>query len=169
MELKIEFGNILNFSGGAIVNTVNSSLAPGYGLDGQVRNKAGIEVENQLSRFTRCEPGNVVITSGGKLKQTFIIHAVGPIWKGGSHKESRVLREVYTNILLTAEKKGIQRLAIPNISTGIFGYPKEEAAEIAVEVISSFQSNTIKEVVVYCFERDNYNIYEQILTPTLCN
>ncbi len=162
MKIFIKQGDILNFSGGAIVNTSNSHLAPGFGLDGQIRKKAGQSIAAQLKSYGKCNPGNVVVTSGGRLQNDFIIHAVGPIWKGGFSKEEEILRQTYTSILQKAEDLGIKTIAIPNISTGIFRFPKDKAAKVVSEVIENFSFKETKEVHFYCFDKKDFNIYQKI-------
>jgi O-acetyl-ADP-ribose deacetylase len=154
----------------AIVNAANSGLRGGGGVDGAIHRAGGPTIDEEcrqiISRIGRLETGKAVITAGGNLKARFIIHTVGPVWHGGSKGEEKLLADAYWNCIKVAEEKGFETIAFPNISTGIFGFPKELAAGIAYnavkEAIKSYER--IKEVRFVCFDGENYSFYHELMT-----
>lgn len=112
-----------------------------------------------------CETGEAVLTLGGNLPSKYIIHTVGPVWKGGKYREKELLRNCYRNSLMLAKEHHMKSIAFPNISTGVYGYPKEAAAEIAIEEVSNFLENnkSLENVIFICFDRENFDIYDKIL------
>jgi O-acetyl-ADP-ribose deacetylase (regulator of RNase III) len=140
----------------------------GGGVDGAIHKAAGpklLEECMQIAAERRpespCPPGDAVITGAGKLRAKQIIHTVGPIWNGGIQGEPEILASCYRKSLIIAEKAKLESIAFPNISTGVYGYPKEKAAEIAITAVRGILPNTpgIKRVVFVCFDQENYNIY----------
>lgn len=112
-----------------------------------------------------CPTGEAVITTAGKLPAKFVIHTVGPVWRGGNNNEETLLRNAYLNSLKLAEENKATTVAFPNISTGVYGFPKQKAAKIAVDAVKSFDERThhIKEVIFVCFDDENYQIYKALL------
>ncbi len=170
VKILAKLGDITKFDTDAIVNAANSYLRPGAGVDGAIRATAGDklnkECEELIDKIDYLEPGNAVYTSGGNLKARFVIHTVGPIWQGGINNESEILRLCYINCLKIATGLEISSIAFPSISTGIYGYPKQQAAEIAVESVKNFdfKGSSINTVVFVCFDNDIFQIYNELLT-----
>ena len=162
-------GDITKLEVDAIVNAANSSLMGGGGVDGAIHRAGGpqilAECREIVARQGRCEPGDAVITSGGNLPAKFVIHTVGPIWRGGHNNEPQLLQNAYLNSLKLAAENGIQTIAFPNISTGVYGYPKEKAARIAVDAVTGFLAvNQLpKQVYFVCFDDENYELYRQLV------
>jgi len=169
METRIHliFGDITKLSVDAIVNAANSSLMGGGGVDGAIHRAGGPAILDEcreiVARHGRCETGQAVITSGGNLPAKFVIHTVGPVWHGGSKNEADLLRNAYLNSLKLAVENGVETIAFPNISTGVYGFPKKKAAEIAVRTVAKFLSENeqIKQVYFVCFDQENYEQYLQ--------
>jgi O-acetyl-ADP-ribose deacetylase (regulator of RNase III) len=124
-----------------------------------------IAEEKRRQGESPCPAGEAVITGAGRLPCKYVIHTVGPVWRGGEHGEPVLLASCYRNSLLLAQKKGLASIAFPNISTGVYGYPKEAAAETAVESVRETLSRTpgIKKVVFVCFDDENHELYRRIL------
>jgi O-acetyl-ADP-ribose deacetylase (regulator of RNase III) len=140
----------------------------GGGVDGAIHKAAGpklLEECMQIATKRRpenpCQPGDAVITGAGKLRAKHVIHTVGPIWHGGIQGEPEILTSCYQKSLIIADNAGLKSIAFPNISTGIYGYPKEKAAEIAITAVREILPNTpgIKRIIFVCFDQENYNIY----------
>jgi O-acetyl-ADP-ribose deacetylase (regulator of RNase III) len=161
--------DITNLKVDAIVNAANSSLMGGGGVDGAIHREGGpaitAECANIIALQGRCEPGNAVITTGGKLPASYVIHTVGPVWKGGNENEPQILKNAYLNSLRLAVKKRLQTIAFPNISTGVYGFPKNRAAEIAIRAVQDFlkENDQITQVYFVCFDQENYELYQQLL------
>ena len=161
-------GDITTLNVDAIVNAANSSLMGGGGVDGAIHKAAGptlleecMKIAAQRRPESPCPTGDAVITGAGKLVAKYVIHTVGPVWHGGTKGEPELLTSCYRKSLQLAEKNGLESLAFPNISTGVYGYPKEKAAEIAIATVRETLPETpgIKRVVFVCFDRENYNLY----------
>lgn len=163
MPFEIIRNDIVKMPVDAIVNAANSSLAPGGGVCGAIFAAAGYD---QLDRACRaighCEVGQAVITKGFALPARYVIHAVGPIWRGGGQNESTLLAGCYTSALLLAEKKGCQSIAFPLISSGIYGYPKAEALRIAVDAIRAFLLTHEMQVYLVIFDRSAVVLSERL-------
>ena len=149
----------------AIINAANNQLAGGGGVDGAIHKAAGNELYNACSKLNGCATGDAKITSGFNLLADYIIHTVGPVWHGGNSNERVLLKNCYISSLKLAIKNNIKSIAFPNISTGIYGFPKEEAAQIAIKTVIDFldDNNTFDEVTFVCFDETNYNIYREIM------
>jgi O-acetyl-ADP-ribose deacetylase (regulator of RNase III) len=162
-------GDITKLNVDAIVNAANSSLMGGGGVDGAIHRVGGpqilAECREIVARQGRCASGEAVITSAGNLPAKFVIHTVGPIWRGGNNNEHDLLRNAYRNSLKFAVKNGIETIAFPNISTGVYGFPKNKAAEIAIQTVTEFLSETdqIQQVYFVCFDQENYELFKYLL------
>ncbi|MCX7999739.1 MAG: O-acetyl-ADP-ribose deacetylase [Leptospiraceae bacterium] len=167
MDSRIEVlkGDITKLSIDAIVNAANSLLMGGGGVDGAIHRAGGPKIaeECRLIREQQggCPTGNAVLTSGGNLPARYVIHAVGPIWHGGKQNEAQLLASAYENSLKIARDKQFETIAFPNISTGVYGFPKEEASEIAIQTVNKFLSENEfpKKVIFVCFDEENYDLY----------
>lgn len=169
MKLTLLQSDITTVEVDAIVNAANSSLLGGGGVDGAIHRKGGAEILEACrairAKQGKCKIGEAVITPAGKLPAKYVIHTVGPVWnKGGKEKET-LLANCYQNSLELAVQNGIKTIAFPGISTGIYKFPKELAAKIAVRTVTSFtQKDQIKEVIFVCFEQESYEAYYELLT-----
>ena len=153
----------------AIVNAANTSLLGGGGVDGAIHRKAGPQLLEECravrARQGGCPTGEAVITGAGKLPAKFVIHAVGPVWHGNDPKTDALLASAYRNTLRVAVDNHVQSIAFPNISTGIYGFPKQRAAEIAVGTVMNFLETpgSLQRVVFVCFDEENFDIYQAML------
>jgi O-acetyl-ADP-ribose deacetylase len=172
LKHKIELfeGNITNVAVDAIVNAANSSLLGGGGVDGAIHRAGGPEIleacRKIIARQGGCKTGEAVITTAGKLNATFVIHTVGPVWNGGHLNEAEKLANCYTNSLMLAEQNKCRSVAFPCISTGIYRYPIDLAAKVAVAGVSAFleKNNTIERVIFVCFDRANFDCLKKVLS-----
>ncbi|HPS64374.1 MAG TPA: O-acetyl-ADP-ribose deacetylase [Ignavibacteria bacterium] len=168
-KIEVIRGDITKIAVDAIVNAANSSLMGGGGVDGAIHRAGGKEILEEcikiVERQGRCAAGNAVITTGGNLPAKFVIHTVGPVWHGGKSGEAEKLALCYRNSLTIAEENNCRTVAFPNISTGVYGYPKEAAAKIAVNTVMEFLSHSdkIEKVIFVCFDEENYNMTKSLL------
>lgn len=148
-----------------IVNAANNSLLGGGGVDGAIHEAAGPDLLNSCKKLNGCKTGEAKITEGFKLKAKFIIHTVGPVWMGGNNMEEELLVSAYRNSLKLAKENKLKTIAFPNISTGVYGFPKEKAAQIAIQTTTEFihTNPEIKQVIFSVFDEENYQIYQRIL------
>jgi len=167
--IEIKRGDITKIKADAIVNAANSSLMGGGGVDGAIHRAGGPEILEECKKIVanqgRCPTGQAVITTGGKLPSKYVIHTVGPVWHGGSENEAAKLAECYKNSLKLAVENNIRTVAFPNISTGVYGFPKKEAAKIAVNTVKAFlsESDKIEKVIFVCFDGENEKLMRQVL------
>lgn len=149
----------------AIVNAANESLLGGGGVDGAIHSKAGPELLEECRTLNGCETGDAKITRAYNLPSRHIIHTVGPIWKGGIFGERELLESCYLKSLELAKQHQCISIAFPNISTGVYHFPKEEAAEIAIKSFQTYTKlNSLPQVIyVVCFDDENYQIYSELL------
>lgn len=167
-RIDIIQGDITRLCVDAIVNAANPMLMGGGGVDGAIHRAAGPQILEEckqiIARIGRLDTGKAVLTSGGNLPATYVIHTVGPIWQGGHQQEALQLAAAYTNSLELAAENAFKRIAFPNISTGVYGYPKPEAAHIAFEAVVAFlQKYAMPEKVIFCcFDDENYRLYKQL-------
>ncbi len=164
-------GDITKIEVDAIVNAANSSLLGGGGVDGAIHRAGGPAIledcRNIRARQGSCKTGEAVITTAGNLPAQYVIHTVGPVWQNGHQGEKELLRLAYYNSLKLAEKNNVTSISFPNISTGIYGFPKDEAAPIAIETVQEFIKTqpAIQKVIFVCFDEENYMIYQSFLKP----
>lgn len=160
-------GDITKIDCEAIVNAANSSLLGGGGVDGAIHRAGGpailADCQKIRARQGGCQTGEAVITTAGNLLAKKVIHTVGPVWRGGENGEPQLLGLCYLNSLRLAEENELKSIAFPGISTGIYGYPKAEAAEVAIETVKQFESQIIESVTFVCFDAENYEIYTRFL------
>ncbi len=153
-----------------IVNAANTSLLGGGGVDGAIHRKGGAEILDECKKIRAkqggCAVGEAVITTAGLLPSEYVIHTVGPVWNGGSHQEELLLKNAYINSLTLAEQHLFKSIAFPNISTGVYHFPKQDAAKIAVQSVMMFLENNqfLQDIYFVCFDHENYMIYQQLLT-----
>lgn len=173
--IRIVNGDITKMNVDAIVNAANSSLLGGGGVDGAIHRAGGkaileacMEIRN---RQGGCKTGEAVITTGGNLPAKYVIHTVGPVWNGGKNGEDELLASAYRNSLLLARKHNVASIAFPNISTGIYGFPKPRAAAIAAKTVRAFLEEETPELSVWfvCFDEENLSLYGSHFPDALTN
>ncbi len=160
-RLDIVQGDITTQSVDAIVNAANTSLLGGGGVDGAIHRAAGPRLLEECRTLGGCPTGEAKITKGYKLPAKWVIHTVGPIWHGGSENEDELLARCYRNSLALAQRHSLKSLAFPSISTGVYSFPVERAAKIALREISAgLEGNpSLQRVVVVCFDQHTFNVY----------
>ena len=149
----------------AIVNAANSRLLGGGGVDGAIHRAAGPQLLEECKTLNGCQTGFAKITKGYNLPAKYVIHTVGPVWRGGENNEAELLKSCYQTSLNLVADKGCRSIAFPNISTGIYGFPKKSAAEIAIQSVNDFLTgNKLPEKVYFvCFDEENYKIYSELM------
>ena len=164
-KIEISFGDITALEVDAIVNAANTTLLGGGGVDGAIHLAAGPRLIEECRTLGGCPTGNARITSAYKLPAKIIIHAVGPVWRGGQDNEEKLLADAYRQALWIADNTKVKSIAFPNISTGIYGFPKELAARIAISTASAFLKTTkhIERLIFCLFDNENRQIYRQHL------
>ena len=163
-RIEIIRGDITRLSIDAVVNAANRSLMGGGGVDGAIHRAAGAELLKSCMLLNGCNTGEAKITSGFRLPAKFVIHTVGPVWNGGKYHEKELLASCYRQSLTIASENKIKTIAFPNISTGIYGFPKQEAASIAIETVQDYLTfhPEIDKVLFCCFDEENFNIYNNL-------
>jgi len=160
----------------AIVNAANSSLMGGGGVDGAIHRAAGPQLLEECMKIAAerrpgspCPAGDAVITGAYRLPSKYVIHTVGPVWHGGRQGEVETLASCYRNCLLLAAKTGLTSIAFPNISTGVYGYPKDKAASVAVETVRKtlIEVPDIQRVLFVCFDEENHSLYKNLIQENI--
>lgn len=163
-EVEIIHGDITKMKVDSIVNAANSRLRPGGGVDGAIHRAGGPEILQELKKYNGCPTGQVVVTGGGNMKVKYVIHTVGPVWKGGGANEKKLLSDCYRNSLKKAVELGINSIAFPSISTGVYGYPFDDACRVALKTIKEFLSNTaaLEKVYLVTYGKSDFERYKEI-------
>jgi len=167
MNIIVQKGDITKLTTDVIVNAANTSLLGGGGVDGAIHRAGGSAILEECiqirNRQGGCKIGEAVITTAGKLGAKKVIHTVGPRWNNGQSEERTKLASCYLQSLQLADQLGYQSIAFPNISTGIYRFPKQLAAEIAIATINGYEPTALEQVIFVCFDEENYSIYQDII------
>jgi O-acetyl-ADP-ribose deacetylase (regulator of RNase III) len=164
-KIKVITEDITKLKTDAIVNAANTGLLGGGGVDGAIHRAAGHELFEECKKLNGCHTGESKITKAYKLPCKYVIHTVGPVWNKGNKNEENLLANCYKNSLNIAKKYNITTIAFPNISTGIYHFPKKLAAKIAINQVKNFlqNNNNFKEIIFVCFDKENFDIYTELL------
>jgi O-acetyl-ADP-ribose deacetylase len=164
-KIDIARGDITKFEVDAVVNAANTTLLGGGGVDGAIHRAAGPELLAECRTLGGCKAGEAKITRGYRLPAGFVIHTVGPIWRGGTHGEPETLANCYRNSLQVAVENGIKTIAFPAISCGAYGYPLQEAAQIALKTVREFLATTgqVDKVIFVVWDEHVYEAYHKLL------
>lgn len=163
MKIRIICGDITELETDAIVNAANCTLLGGGGVDGAIHRAAGPQLLEACRVFGGCKTGEARITPGFRLKAKFVIHTPGPVWHGGNSNEPELLKSSYLNSLILAAENNCRSVAFPCISTGVYRFPKYQAAEIALRTVHAWKGSLPEEVVFCCFSESDSKIYEELL------
>ena len=164
-RIELLQGDITQIAVDAIVNAANSALMGGGGGDGAIHRAGGPAILEACRKIGHCRTGEAVVTTAGNLPARFVIHTVGPVWNGGRQREPELLANCYRNSLLRAVENGCHSVAFPNISTGVYRFPKAAAAQIAVDTVRAFlaQDTQLEKVLLVCFDAENYRLVHAAL------
>lgn len=165
MHLRSIQADITTLDVDAIVNAANASLLGGGGVDGAIHRAAGPQLLEECAALGGCPTGDARLTGGYRLPARYVIHAVGPVWRGGRHGEADLLASCYRRALELAAEHHVQSIAFPSISTGVYGYPIESAAIIAVSTVRAFHADRpVSDVIFCCFSASDLQVYERVLS-----
>jgi O-acetyl-ADP-ribose deacetylase len=168
-ELRLVLGDLTEHACDAMVNAANAELEPGGGVSGAIHRKGGARIREECRKIFRAKgtisPGEAVATTAGNLPARYVIHAVGPVWRGGHAQEAQVLRNCYRSSMRIADELDLRSVAFPAISTGIYGYPLEEAARIAIPALIDClsQRQHVVEVSLVLFDRAAFDVFAAVL------
>jgi O-acetyl-ADP-ribose deacetylase (regulator of RNase III) len=167
MKIEVVKGDITEIQVDAIVNAANTSLLGGGGVDGAIHRKGGKQILEECiairNRQGGCDVGQAVITTAGSLPSQFVIHTVGPVWNGDKEEKKKLLADCYKNSLELALENNIKTIAFPNISTGIYHFPKDKAAEIAIQAVKEFsRKEEFEKIIFVCFDEENHSLYKNL-------
>lgn len=169
-KLLVKQGDITKVGADAIVNAANTGLRGGGGVDGAIHRAGGPAIMEACAEIREDKggiaTGEAVLTTAGELPARYVIHTAGPVWHGGKNGEARLLAKCYRNSLLLADKQKLTHVSFPNISTGIYGFPKQKAAEIAVKTVTKYikeNPSGLQEISFICFDEENYQLYKQLI------
>jgi O-acetyl-ADP-ribose deacetylase len=167
-QLQLLKGDITNIAVDAIVNAANSQLAGGGGVDGAIHRAGGPAIMRELDEIRagigRCDAGNAVVTGAGRLPAKYVFHAVGPVYRDGKHSEPELLESCYFNCLKLAAERDVKSISFPSISTGVYGYPIEEAAEIAVRTVATWlhdHTGPVRVAKLVQFSERDHEVYRK--------
>lgn len=168
MCMRVVTGDITKIEVDAIVNAANTSLLGGGGVDGAIHRAAGPELVEECRRLNGCKVGQAKITRGHRLPARHVIHTVGPVWQGGSKGEPELLASCYRRSLELAIANDCRTIAFPAISTGIYRYPKDDAAQVAVSTVANFldQDTTLTDVIFACFDEETAALYRAVINTS---
>lgn len=165
LNIQVRQGDICDFDGDAIVNAANNRMLGGGGVDGAIHRAAGPELYDECKQVGPCPTGEARLTKGYKLKAKWVVHTVGPVWKGGAKNEAELLEAAYGNSLRLAYGAGAKSIAFPAISTGAYGFPKEQATAIAIKTVREFlEQHEDITVVFVCFSEADAQLYKDTLS-----
>ncbi|MBT8261928.1 MAG: O-acetyl-ADP-ribose deacetylase [Bacteroidia bacterium] len=168
MRIEVIHGDITKVNADVIVNAANTSLLGGGGVDGAIHKAGGSEILDECIEIRNkqggCKVGEAVITTAGNLNARRVIHTVGPKWNDGIYNEAELLRKCYLNSLKLAEEYKLSVIAFPNISTGIYGFPKQKAAKIAHAAVTGYEAMSLEQILFVCFDDENYRLYTKLFS-----
>jgi O-acetyl-ADP-ribose deacetylase (regulator of RNase III) len=164
-------GDITRVRADAIVNAANEGLRGGGGVDGAIHRAGGPAIMEECRKIGRCPTGDAVVTTAGELPAAYVIHTVGPVWRGGGKNEKELLRSAYEKSLARAEGKGLKSIAFPSVSTGVYGYPIEKAGEVAVETVLDHleRGSSLEKVIFVLFGAGDHEVYEKTVRKLLAS
>lgn len=164
-KIRLIHGDITLLAVDAIVNAANRSLLGGGGVDGAIHRAAGSQLLEACKKLNGCETGQAKITPGFRLPAKYVIHTVGPVWRGGQDRETELLSQCYLNSLELAKQYECRQVAFPNISTGVYGFPKSKAAHTALSAVKDYLTayTGFEEIIFVCFDQENYQLYKDLL------
>jgi O-acetyl-ADP-ribose deacetylase (regulator of RNase III) len=163
MQIDVAQGDLTEEAVDAIVNAANEALAPGGGVCGAIHRRGGPSIAAECARIGHCPTGGAVATTAGDLRARFVIHAVGPVWRGGAAGEPELLASAYRSALDEAARVGARSVAFPAISTGIYGYPLEAATAVAVAAVQGWSGSGVDLVRFVCFDEATLGAYQAAL------